>query len=131
MKTLVVEDNFVSRQITVKVLEPFGLVDSANDGSEAIDSFRLALGSGKSYDLVMLDLGLPSKTGHEVLREIRKMETNEDIPAQKRAKIIILSSTQSSRNKIIAMKDGADKYMSKPINREQLIKLLKTLQLID
>ncbi len=62
--------------------------------------------------LMILDLGLPDGDGKELIRQIR---TKYDFP------IIVLSAMQAEQEKILALNEGADDYLSKPFNIEELL----------
>ncbi len=77
-------------------------------GEEGIDLAKLY-----DYDLILLDLNLPDMNGHEVLRQLRvaKVETP----------ILILSGMDDTESKLKGFGFGADDYMTKPFNRQELI----------
>ncbi|EAP76201.1 DNA-binding response regulator CtrA [Roseovarius nubinhibens ISM] len=77
-------------------------------GEEGVDLARLY-----DYDLILLDLGLPDMTGHEVLRQLRlaRIETP----------ILILSGSDDTDNKIKGFGFGADDYLTKPFHRDELV----------
>jgi two-component system KDP operon response regulator KdpE len=62
--------------------------------------------------LMILDLGLPDGDGKDLIRKIRKQY---DFP------IIVLSARQEEQEKIVALNEGADDYLSKPFNVEELL----------
>jgi DNA-binding response OmpR family regulator len=78
------------------------------DANEAI-----ALALGGSFDLLILDLGLPGKDGLEVLEELRGQ--GEQLP------IIILSARDDIRDKVAGFEGGADDYLTKPFRFEELL----------
>ena len=83
-------------------------MESAADGAEA--QKRL---SGSAYELVFLDLRLPDTSGLEILKEIRK--TNTELP------VIMLTAHASLQSALDALRLGATDYLLKPINPETLV----------
>lgn len=74
MNTLIVEDVFACRKFLQTVLGQFGPCDVAVNGNEAMIAFQDSLNDNKPYDLVCLDIMMPSMNGHETLSEIRRIE---------------------------------------------------------
>lgn len=94
-------------------LENF-LVSTAINGREAIDIFNT-----KSFDLIILDVMLPEINGYDVCKTIRNEDTN--IP------ILFLSAKNASDERIKGLKLGADDYLPKPFNLEELLLRIKIL----
>lgn len=82
-------------------------VDWAEDGETAEISL-----SNQPYDFVVLDLGLPNKSGMEVLQEIRRK--NNDVP------VLVLTARDSIADRVAGLDCGADDYMLKPFALEEL-----------
>ncbi len=115
MRLLLVEDdnNLV---LTLKAdLQKAGYaVDVANDGIEAE-----YLGNENIYDIVVLDLGLPERSGLDVLTNWRK--SGNTLP------VIILTARDSWQERVDGFKAGADDYVGKPFHVEELIVRLTAL----
>lgn len=107
MKFLVIEDNVNLNKSIRDILNTLGASDCAFDGEEG-----LFLAETKSYDLIILDLMLPKISGMEVLSKLRK---SSNCP------LIILTALDSIEKKIEGLRLGADDYMSKPFERDELI----------
>ena len=102
---LVIEDNDLNRRLFVDLLSTQGhTVLEATDGKEA-----LKLVKQKQPQLVLMDIQLPSISGLEVTRAIRKMS---DI---KQPKIIAISAFALKQDADKALEAGCDDYLSKPI----------------
>lgn len=115
-RILLVEDEAHLIDVIKMNLELEGyVVKVAEDGKKAIDLF-----ANQRFDLVVLDLMLPNVDGITVCETIRL--TNDDVP------ILILSAKSSSADRITGLKAGADDYLVKPFNLEEL--LLRTHKLI-
>jgi two-component system cell cycle response regulator CtrA len=109
MRVLLVEDEPTTARTIEAMLRKANFNVYATDrGEEGVD-----LGKLYDYDLIILDLDLPDMTGYEVLRKLRlaKIET----PA------LILSGYADMDNKIKGFGFGADDYLTKPFNPEELV----------
>jgi DNA-binding NtrC family response regulator len=113
LNILIVEDEVNQRKLLKKILLKEGYtVEEAGNGEEGIDLFFR-----ENFDLVLLDRKLPDKEGGEVLRDIKKI--NPIIP------VIIITAFANVANAVEAMKEGAFHYLTKPIDPEELILIIK------
>ena len=108
MKILIVEDNKKLLQTIEKELKKHFEVECCEDGEEAFYLIKQGL-----YDLVVLDLMLPSMNGIEVLKNIRKNYI--DTP------VLILTAKESLDEKMEAFSMGANDYLTKPFYMEELV----------
>ncbi len=105
---LVVEDDQMINNLLCKVLSDNGYeTDSAYDGETG-----LTKALDKDYEMILLDLMLPKKTGEEFLAEYRK---TRNTPA------IVLSAKNEVVNRIELLRLGADDYISKPFDVDEVI----------
>ena len=115
MRILVVEDDDTLREQLVDTLLTNGYaVDSAGDGEEAH-----FMGDTEPYDAVVLDLGLPMIDGASILRKWRSAE--RDFP------VLILTARDTWSEKVEGLDAGADDYLTKPFNMEELLARLRAL----
>lgn len=91
-------------------------ITSAFDGAAALKAVQ-----GEYFDLIILDVMLPEMDGINVTETIRI--SNNEVP------ILILSAKNSSADRVLGLKKGADDYLTKPFNLEEL--LLRVHKLID
>jgi DNA-binding response OmpR family regulator len=106
---LLAEDDINLGSLLKQYLEAKGYApDLFNDGEKAISGFR----SG-SYDLCILDIMMPKKDGFTVASEIR--EINDNVP------IIFLTAKNLKEDVLTGFKIGADDYITKPFNMEELL----------
>lgn len=116
MKILIVEDDPKINSFIAKGLKESGFATaSAMDGQTALDFIE----HDKNFDLIVLDLMLPKKSGLEVLTEIRKAQNN--IP------ILILSAKRSVDEKVEGLQHGADDYLVKPFAFSELLARIQVL----
>ena len=115
MRLLLVEDNSELVAELLPVLQQAGYaVDFTTDGEEAH-----YLGENESYDAVILDLGLPKRSGLEVLRSWRKSTL--------KMPVLILTARDTWQDKVEGLKAGADDYLAKPFHPEELLARLQAL----
>lgn len=133
IKILIVEDEFISRTLLKEMLSPFGDCDVVMDGAEAITALEQSYyASGTKYDLVCLDIMMPKMSGHEVLREMRRIEKEKGMYGPDVAKVIMVTALDDAQNIMEAMVEGrCAAYLTKPISRKNLLELLSHLRLIE
>lgn len=131
MKTLIVEDNFISRQLLQQLLSPYGPTDQAVDGREAIQAFELARAEKKPYDLICLDIMMPNLDGMSALKTIRQLEKEAGVAQQDETRVIMISALDDPKSVIDSYyRSGATSYLAKPINIPALLEELGKLGLI-
>lgn len=131
MKILIAEDDAISRRIIGKILSRFGTCDTAVNGAEAVEAFRLARQDGYPYDLVCLDIMMPDMDGQEALRKIRAVEKQAGIRGRREVKVIMLTALDDPRSVVEAFyRGGATSYLVKPIETEKLLAELQQLGLL-
>lgn len=115
MRILVVEDNQqVARQIKDSLEQELFIVDVAHDGEEA-----WFLGDTEPYDAIILDIGLPKLDGLSVLQRWRR--------ASNKVPVLILTSRDTWREKVDGLRAGADDYLAKPFEFEELMARVEAL----
>ncbi len=128
MKFLIVDDDFDSRRLVQKILHPYGYVDVAADGEEGVEAFRSALKDGEPYDVITLDIIMPNMDGQDALREIREIEKEMGVPADKTAKVIMISGLDDSKEVHDAFFLGdAISFIVKPIRKQTLLDEIQSL----
>lgn len=131
MRILIVEDDFVNRQLLTKLLAPFGQSDVAINGQEAIDAFNLANQNEQPYDLVCLDIMMPVKDGYETLEEIRQIEDKLGIKGLDGVKIIMTTAVDTKESIMKSFRDGCESYLVKPIGKPSLYNEMEKLGLTE
>ena len=116
-RVLMVDDDIRNLYALSAVLEVKGLdITSAQNGKEAME---LLQNTDKKFDIVLMDIMMPVMDGYEAMRAIRKNNNLKNIP------IIALTSKAQAEDRQLCIDAGANEYMSKPIDHEQLLSLLK------
>lgn len=133
MKILVVEDEFISRTLLMEMLSPFADCDAATNGYEAVDALEKSYGSSATrYDLVCLDIMMPKMSGHEVLREMRRIEKENSVYGSDVTKVLMVTALDDAQNIMQALVEGrCEAYLTKPISRVKLEEQLRHLRLIE
>jgi len=114
LRILIVDDEAAIRRFLKTALGTQGyVVSEAEDGKAALE-----LASRNSFDLIVLDLGMPGMDGFEVLSHLR--ETGSTVP------VIVLSVRSDEAGKVRALDMGADDYVTKPFGIEELLARIRT-----
>ena len=114
VKILVVEDDFPIRNLICTTLETQGYqYMTAGTGEEAVE--RAAAGQP---DVMLLDLGLPDMDGVDIIKRVRTWST---MP------IIVISARSEDMDKVEALDAGADDYLTKPFDMDELIARILSL----
>ncbi len=108
-KILTIEDDDAIRRGIVDALiyEGYQVIEAADGESGA----RMAVGT--EYDLLLLDLALPGKSGLEILRQLRKTRPTQPV--------IILTAKGDESNRVEGLRSGADDYVVKPFSVKELM----------
>lgn len=115
MRILIVEDNQeVARQLRTVLEKELFVVDVAADGEAG-----WFMGDTEAYDAVILDLGLPKLDGLSLLQKWR--ETGNQVP------VLILTSRDTWREKVVGLRAGADDYLAKPFELEEVMARVEAL----
>ncbi len=116
-KILVVDDSWTELTMMVAPLRNSGFeVITAVDGDEAIEKvFK------ERPQCIILDVVLPKQNGFQVCRKLKSLDVSRHIP------IILLTSKNTPVDKAWGMRQGADLYMTKPFDHEELITSVRRL----
>jgi twitching motility two-component system response regulator PilH len=112
---LVVEDSPTERQLIGKMLQDNGYrVLLAADGNEA-----LAIVERERPALLLLDVVLPGPNGFQICRQLKSSPKTKDI------RIVLVTSKNQESDRFWGMKQGADEYLAKPFNADELLASVK------
>jgi putative two-component system response regulator len=117
LKVLVVDDDFINRKLIQALLkrhpELIGEVVEAENGSEALSVLK----ENSDIDLILLDILMPVLDGKEFLKIFRSEPANTNIP------VVVLSTDDTQKSTVMNL--GAEYFMIKPINEDELIEQIK------
>lgn len=115
MKVLYVEDEKYMARAMAQVLKKNNYsVDLAHDGESGLD-----LAASGVYDIVILDIMLPKRNGISVLQEMRNQGVSTPV--------ILLTAKGETEDKVKGLDSGADDYLAKPFQTEELMARLRAL----
>ena len=115
MRVLLVEDDPTTSQSLEMMLTSAGMVVDATDlGEDGLEIAKLY-----DYDIILLDLMLPDIDGFEVLRRLRDSRIQTPV--------LILSGLTEAETKVKGLGSGADDYLTKPFNREELLARIQAI----
>lgn len=116
MNVLLIEDDPSVGTLVKAVLRKnendVDIAETAGRGEELIKQ--------KSYDIIILDLGLPDGDGYEICKDIRAQEISTPV--------LILSAEQETDMKVKCLRIGADDYLTKPFNTDELMARLEAIK---
>ena len=127
MNILVVEDDFISRKLLCRYVDPYGEASVAINGIEAVSAVRFALESGAPYDLICLDIMMPGMSGEETLQAIRELEQKHGLDPNRRARVIMTTAVEDEATIRRALEASADRYIVKPIEKKKFLATLAEL----
>jgi two-component system copper resistance phosphate regulon response regulator CusR len=115
VRILLVEDERSAARMIAKGLRENGYaVDVANDGASAVQTHSRA-----TYDIVLLDVLLPAKSGLEVCRDLRT--SGSTVP------ILMLTARDAVDDRVAGLDAGADDYLTKPFHFDELLARIRAL----
>lgn len=114
MKILIIEDDKILSDTIKQILKSNYEIEQAFDGEEGV-----LYGEQNIYDVIILDIMMPYKNGYEVLAELRKEKIFTPV--------LILTAKDSLDDKIKGFDVGADDYLVKPFEKEELLARIKAM----
>jgi chemotaxis family two-component system response regulator Rcp1 len=127
IEILLVEDNPGDVRLTIEALKDAKVANNLNvvgDGVEALAFLRreAKYEDAPRPDLILLDLNLPRKDGRDVLSEIKADASLRRIP------VVVLTTSQAEEDVLRAYNLNANCYISKPVDLEQFMKVVKAIE---
>jgi len=119
-KILLVDDNKINLKVAETVLKAYNpTVETTGSGQECLDVLNT-----KTYDLILMDDMMPEMTGTQTMK-LLKQNPEFKIP------IVVLTANAIEGARENYLKEGFDDYLSKPINKQELVRVLKTFIKLD
>ncbi len=114
VQILVVDDNLISQQVSIKILQQMGYnVHGANNGKEALEAIEIL-----QFDVIFMDCQMPEMDGYEATRILRQDSSKANIP------IIALTANAMKGDKEACLSAGMTDYITKPIKAASLAAIL-------
>ena len=121
-RILLAEDNELNREIAAELLGEAGfLVECAENGQVACDMVRQS--PPGHYDLILMDIQMPIMDGYAATKTIRAMEDKD----MAKLPIIAMTANAFEEDREMAMNTGMNGYLAKPVDLDEMMKLLKGL----
>ncbi len=130
MRCLIVEDDLPAQKLMQAYLADYADCDAAMDGQEAIAAFGRAIEEKRPYDLICLDIMLPTMDGQAVLQTMRQIEAGAEMKGASSAKVIMTTALRDLNNVQDAFQAGCEVYLVKPFEKQKLIREIEALGLI-
>lgn len=124
MKILVVDDEMISREKMKMIMSHFGECEAVESGAEAVEKFVGAWNSWSPYDLISLDVQMPEMDGVDVLKRIRGMERDKNVPESKRVKVVMVTARSDKDTIMTSIQAGCNDYVVKPFDKTIVAKKL-------
>ena len=123
LMVLVAEDNDINALLAETMLRKVGCrFERVRDGAKAIAAVRETLAPTRTpYDLVLMDLSMPEMDGVEATRAIRGLCRDADVVCPR---IVAVTANAFADDRANALRQGLDDYLTKPFEKEQLLKVL-------
>lgn len=110
-RILCIDDSRLNRAFIIKILTPLNMsVDEAENGLAGLEMLK-----NNSYDLILLDIIMPEMDGFGFLKEFSKSTREQFLP------VILMTGLDDLNSKIKGLSTGADDYLLKPLNEQELI----------
>ncbi len=115
-RVLLVDDDAVVRAMARSLLEKQGYrIAEAGDGAEALEVLK----RDGAFELMVLDLDMPTLGGRDVLRQVRSSVATAGLP------VVVLTGTENSELEVRLIEEGADDYIRKPIDPPRFVARIK------
>jgi len=129
MRTLVVDDELVSRKKMIKILSGFGQCDSVKNGKAAVSVIKTSIEEKKPYDLITLAISMPEISGTQVLTTLRKIEEDHGTQTDYKTKVLMVTS-HSDIETVKACAGKCNGYVVKPFNKDLMVEKMTKIELL-
>jgi two-component system, chemotaxis family, response regulator Rcp1 len=122
---LLVEDNPLDARSTLRAARKLELTESlevVTHGQAALDRLRAHVPDADRVDLMLLDLNLPGKDGHDILNEIRSDPSLRSLP------VVVLTTSSDRADVDSAYRQGANAYVTKPTGLDGWLRVMASIR---
>ena len=130
MRSLVVDDDYVSRTKLKTLLSPYGDSDAVPTGDIALRMFQIGHDEKIPYDLITMDIDMPGLKGQDVVKKIWQWEKAREIYMTDQVKILMVTVKNDSENIISSFKEGCDGFLIKPVTPDKLSQALAKMGIV-
>ncbi len=117
MKILIIDDEMSALTKMKVLLSPYGECTLSTHGHQAMQFCTKAIEGGVPFELITIDIQLGDTTGHDLMEEIKTLETKANVsPARK----IMITASGTKENLVKARAKGCDAFLVKPVKRDAL-----------
>ncbi|MFZ5428544.1 MAG: response regulator [Thermodesulfobacteriota bacterium] len=131
MRTLIIDDDPVTRFYFEEVLGPHGKTEAAASGEEGLEAFSRAMSQGRPFDAVLVDIRMPGMDGHQTVQKLRAAEQEAGVKTDGQTAVLMISAMDDARNVNRAFfQGGAVSYLTKPVDPDTLLEELRKFGLL-
>lgn len=127
LRIMIVDDDPDVLKLFTNAMSGIGECTPVQDGRQAVKLFQSAGGPGEVFDIVCLDVDMPGMNGQEVLSQIRAIEKRSGTPDRDQCKVLMISALDAPEEKFKAIALGCNSYVTKPVNKHQLLEAIESL----
>jgi two-component system chemotaxis response regulator CheY len=130
-RILIVEDEFLSRNLLSHLIAEYGSFDTAINGNEGVEAVKRAYETGSPYDLIFLDIMMPEKNGQMALKEIRDFEKKRGILAVDGCKVVMTTALGDAKNGMEVLCSQCEAHITKPYVKKSIDEQIRKLEFPD
>lgn len=125
LRVLIVDDDIFSRSMLSSFVARHAEVATASDGEEALAKAIAAYGTGRGFDLILLDLIMPRMDGRAALEALMAHEAAAGIGADARSRVVVVSALSERDSTILPLRPRIESFLDKPYTLREIGELLK------
>lgn len=131
MKILIVENHPASRDFFERFFERYGTTGLAENCLETLDAFLMAQNKGKPYHLIFLGAGLPVEDGIEIIKAVRDMEKQYNVPKEHQVKVILAAELADTKILKAAPPHEGGAYRTELVDMEKLKEIMEIMEVME
>ncbi len=131
LKILLVAGDLGVAHYLESVMRQFGEVEIYTDSSDALEEFEQALAKAEPYDLVAVDLFMPTLDGAACVEKMRDIENRRKVPEVYAARILMISVLHDGLDGLDAEVEGCNGYLFRPFAPADLVSQIRNVVVLD